>query len=150
MTTISIQNVLHSLSLNNNVTIGLSPDAYDFTNTTIHANISPQAYLWFKRTGIGDKQTHIFTTNFQLASITVTIFITLTGTPALSRYSITVFATDDNGQTGRAETLPDVGSSSFQMYILTAQNKKLYIDIITERYANGTFDDAVVRVAPAT
>src|SRR5690348_14780655 len=98
MTTISIQNVLHSLSLNNKVTIGLSQDAYDFTNTTIHANISPQPYLWFKRTGIGDKQTHIFTTTFQLASITVTIFITLTGTPAISRYSITVFATDDSGQ----------------------------------------------------
>jgi hypothetical protein len=150
MTTISIQNVLHSLSLINSATVGLSPDAYGFTNTTIHANISPQPYLWFNRTGIGDKQVHIFTTHFKVATVTITILVTLTGTPVLSRYSITVFATDEYGQTGRAETLVDIDKTSFQMYILSSQNKKLYIKITVERYANGTFDDAVVTIAPAT
>jgi len=150
MTTISIQNVLHSLSLINNVTVGLEPDIYGFTTTLIHANISPQPYLWFKRTGIKNKQVYVFTTHFKVASATITILITLTGSPVLSRYTITVLASDEHGQTGRAETLSDVGSSSFQIYILTAQNKKLYIQVTLERYANGNFDDAVVRVAPAT
>lgn len=150
MTTISIKNVLHSLSLTNNVTVGLPPGAYEFTNTIIHANISPQPYLWFNRTCIADKQVHIFTTHFKVASVTITVLITLTGTPGLSRYSITIFGYDGDGQTGRAETLTDVGTSSFQMYILTAQYKKLYIQVTAERFANGMFDDAVVTVAPAT
>lgn len=150
MTTISIQNVLHSLSLTNSVTVGLPADAYGFTNTMIHANISPQPYLWFNRTGVGDKQVYIFSTHFNVATVTITILVTLTGTPVLSRYSITVFAVDEYGQAGRAETLADIGTSSFQMFILTAQQKKLYIQITIMRYANGTFDDAVVTVAPAT
>ena len=150
MTTISIKNVLNSLSLTNNATIGLPPGAYEFTNTTINANISPQPYLWFNRTGIGDQQVYIFTTHFKVASVTITILITLTGTPGLSRYTITIFGYDGDGQIGRAETLTDVGISSFQMYILTAQHKKLYIQVTVQRFANGMFDDALVTVAPAT
>jgi hypothetical protein len=150
MTTISIHNVLHSLSLTNNATVGLAPDTYGFTSTIIHANISPQPYLWFNRTGIADKQVYVFTTHFKVASVTITILVTLTGTPVLSRYSITAFGYDSDGQTGRAETLTDIGTRSFQMYILSAQNKKLYIQITVERFANGAFDDAVVTVAPAT